>query len=588
LACLVAVATFAWLDWAHPAFFVTDDALRDVLMARDCAELGQCHAVGPNTSMPGFYHGVLWLDLLTAIHLLGGDSETARGVVLALLATSSATLFIVVWRWLGAFLAPPAAVLFALLLAADSTPAALVNPSAAVFPDLLTAAALLCLALSGRRRFLWIAAFSLGLAINLHFSSVSLSISLLFVIVLAGASARDLVVAVAVPLLVTVATSSASLRANFTAADELGLLLPALLGATMLIAAAQVARLPFARASRTTRAWVTGAALVLPFAAASAALVASGHHYTIAYLHPILAPLAVIGSAVACAPFALAGRRWWQIRWIPTAILAVAIVAEHQSLARQFAPARQVALWSLADAAALSRAVEQLGWSYDDLVYRVQGHECRELLVQMSVFSPPRQTVDARRDARVHLQVRRATAEQPAPILGERVALADGEYALVQPVDSWLRMDALRACRIPIGSAEPAACADAPAAGHAVPAEILFSARSFPEVHDLDLGRPYVAVYEIPLTPERGHSRTLEALDRGAGDCGWWITAVDGAAVDRALPATTVTVTGTGSSNASIRLEKRFHDTVCPPALDMRYPPCLWESPATTTGGNER
>ena len=78
---------------------------------RDCTELGRCHTVGANTSVKGLHHGPVWLDLLIGVRLLGGDTDSQRVVVIALMALSAATLFVVVWRWLRPAMAVPAALI---------------------------------------------------------------------------------------------------------------------------------------------------------------------------------------------------------------------------------------------------------------------------------------------------------------------------------------------------------------------------------------------------------------------------------------------------------------------------------------------
>src|SRR5262249_11927319 len=86
----VALATFLWLNHYNPPFAMTDDGIRDQLLARDCTDLGRCHLIGAPTSVPGVHQGAVWIDLLIAVRLLGGDTATERTVVLALLAASVA------------------------------------------------------------------------------------------------------------------------------------------------------------------------------------------------------------------------------------------------------------------------------------------------------------------------------------------------------------------------------------------------------------------------------------------------------------------------------------------------------------------
>src|SRR5262245_10858040 len=73
VALMVALAVFAWLSRVNPEVSLTDDGLRDQLLARDCTDLGRCHLLGAPTSVSGFHQGAVWLDMLIAVRLLGGD-----------------------------------------------------------------------------------------------------------------------------------------------------------------------------------------------------------------------------------------------------------------------------------------------------------------------------------------------------------------------------------------------------------------------------------------------------------------------------------------------------------------------------------
>ncbi len=96
-AVCVTLVAWAWLDHINPAFPITDDGVRDQLLARDCVELGRCRLIGASASVTGFHHGAAWIDLLAAVRLLGGGTVAARRSVLWLLALSVGTLFVTVW-----------------------------------------------------------------------------------------------------------------------------------------------------------------------------------------------------------------------------------------------------------------------------------------------------------------------------------------------------------------------------------------------------------------------------------------------------------------------------------------------------------
>src|SRR5262245_15854140 len=218
LGMCVALLAFTWLSQLYPPAPLSDDGIRDQLSARDCIDLGRCHLIGPPSSVAGFYHGSVWLDLLIAVRLLGGDVAAERNVVIALLAVSIATVFVVVWRWLRPAIALPAAVLFGAVVSLGNSPSWLISPSISAFGDVLTAAGLLCYGLSGQRRFLIASAFALGVTLNLHVGSLTLIAPLLML----SAVARprpwgEVVTAVAVFFATCLLAASAALRANVIA-----------------------------------------------------------------------------------------------------------------------------------------------------------------------------------------------------------------------------------------------------------------------------------------------------------------------------------------------------------------------------------
>jgi hypothetical protein len=579
----VALAAFAWLSSVNPSFPFTDDSLRDQLLVRDCTDLGRCHLIGASSSVPGFYHGPVWLDLLIAVRLLGGDVASERTVVLAFLALSVATLFVVVWRWLRASLALPAAVLLIGVLSLDRSPSMLINPSVAAFPDILTTAGILCYGLSGQRRFLIVSAFTLGVGINVHIASLSLVAPLLAVAVLARPRPwRDVLGAVAVLGATCLLTSSAALRANFIAFTEYDRLLPALAGILAVLVVSAVFGTRFRRLPWDARAWIVGAILFLPFALASLMLVLwERHHFGIIYIHPILGPGAVLGAALMSLPFELGARRHRALRWMPTAasVAAMLFAGRHAWQRTGVATPPAWASWSLAEAAAVADHALGRGWSYEDLVFHVQGRACRELLTGISVAAPPPAAAGSR--GRRQLQVVRVPRDAPPPLADADavVPLEPTNFAVVREIDSWLQPEALRACRIPVGPGRAPVCSDAIPRATLAPERFLFINRSFPEVHGLDLPPPYIATYEIPVAPLAGESREVVLTDQAEPECGWRFTRAEGVQVDGPLPARRVRLHSVTGSPGVLVIEKPFGVSAsCPLDLDMRYPPCVFES----------
>jgi hypothetical protein len=579
----VAFTAFAWLSHVNPAFPPWDDGIRDQLMARDCTELGQCHLIGASTSLAGFYQGAAWLDLLIAVRLLGGDIATERIVVLILLALSVVTLFIVIWRWLRPSIAFPAAVILIGVLGIDPYPSQLINPSACAFPDILTAAGLLCYGLSAERRFLILSAFTLGVAINVHVGSLSLVPPLVVIAALGKPRPwRELLAAVAVLLGTYFITSRAALLANIFGLTSHGRLVPALAGGLAIALLSAWRGCHFRGLTWNARAWVIGVILVLPFVLASLWLVAwQQHHFGITYLHPILGPAAALAAAIVSLPFELAARRWGTLRWVPTAaaLIAITVVGVRASNPPNDPAPRESDPWTLADTKVIANEAARRGWSYEDLLLHVQSSACRELLAAMSIDAPP-PTVAAHHGRR-QLQVVKVTRDAVTNVDPRNVLpLERGKVAVVREIESWLQPESLVACRA-FGSGQAPVCSapDPGNLGARISGHFLFAMRSYPQVHHFDEPPPFIATYQIPLVSVAGRSRDLRVIDPAEPDCSWRVTRADGLQVEGPLPARHVRLHSENGSPGLLVIEKPFGTAGCAAnEIDRGYEPCVFES----------
>lgn len=140
-----------WLLAGGPLVHV--DTTRDLLLARDCAELGRCAAGGATTSFAGLRQGALWPDVLSAARLVGLAPDLLHTLLLGL----HAVVVALTWRVTRSRTATG----LALLGTGLTTPSLLWNPTLA-WP-LAALAALLF-----RARAVWLAALALGLAIDSH------------------------------------------------------------------------------------------------------------------------------------------------------------------------------------------------------------------------------------------------------------------------------------------------------------------------------------------------------------------------------------------------------------------------------------
>jgi hypothetical protein len=579
LAAAAAMAAFVWLDHVTPAFEVSDDSIRDQLFVRDCVELERCHLIGANASLLGLHQGAVWLDLLVAVRLLGGDTADARRLVLVLLAAGVSTVFLVTWHWLGAALALPTAVLFAIALTTDRVASQLTNASLAAFPSCLAVAALLCFALSARWRFLVAASFALGAAINVHVASLSLLPSFAMIALAARPRPwRTIAAASAVFAATCLLTSSATMRANTLALAAGGLLTPTLMALLPALLAAAAVGPRFRRLAPMARAAVAGLLLLAPFAvAAGCAFLWMNLHFSPYYLHPVFAPAAVLISAIFYAPFAALRGGWRVLRWLPTTatVAALALFCNYERHSAAFAAVENPAPWSLVEVEAIAARLPALGWSYEDLLYRLQGPACRDLVVRLALFEPPpRRPLHPEPQQMQVVKVARGAIGEDSTS-GEVVPLGDS-VALLREVDSWMRPYALRACRAAVESIDPPACANARPPVIATADRFLFSLRSYPEIHDVAaVPPPYLATYEIPLQPRVGESRDLMLTDVG----NWQITRLEGIRAEGPLPARRVLLHSPDGRPGRLIVARTFATFGPGPSdLDIRYPPCFFEA----------
>jgi hypothetical protein len=238
--------------------------------------------------------------------------------------------------------------------------------------------------------------------------------------------------------------------------------------------------------------------------------------------------------------------------------------------------------WNLAEADAITDRAARRGWSYEDLVFHLQGNACRELLVQMSVNAPapPLAPGNRRRQLQV-VKLERAALPALADT-DDVIALGPTAVAVVRDIESWLAPESLTACRVPVETASAPSCVPAlvRAAETRAPERFLFISRSFPEVHFLDLKRPYISRYEIPLRPIAGESRDLVLTDPAVGPCGWRIVSVEGVPIEGRLPARRVRLRAGDGTAGLLVIEKPFGTPDCTTEQlsDTRYPPCVFEA----------
>lgn len=336
---------------------------------------------------------------------------------------------------------------------------------------------------------------------------------------------------------------------------------------------------PWARA-----AWV-GVFLTLPFAAASLWLVwVEGHWFEFRYLHPIWGPVAVFQAAIVCAPFLAFGDRLGRAQWIPS---VVALWLTAPQLWAPPPPPPPEGTWALADATRIGLEAAKVGWSFDDLAFRLQSRRCSELLMGIAAEGP-RLTGEPPMEG---LQYQVATAEsapEPAPAGSVVVPLEGGGVGILRTVRSWMRPRGIVTCRQSIDRSAPPSCdnlADRwatfrPDRSDDAPAEeFSFEPRAAITMWPVDAEPPYVTRYWIPMHPRAGEVREIRLADPGIAGCRWEFVAAEGVAVESPLPATRVRLRADRDGAGRLIIEKPFGAPACPDReVEQAYPPCVWET----------
>ena len=585
------LCTFAWLNGVIGPFPIHGDAVRDQLLVRDCIDLGRCHLLGAPSSIRGpfyIFHGAVWLELLTAVRLLGGDTTTQVTVVLALNALAAALTFIVVWRWLHPALALPAGYLLAEVLAGDRSANMLVNGSASALFNVMTAAGVLCYGLSNRTRFLLISAFAAALAVNIHVAAATLIPAILIVIALGPTPDRAVSAAATLFVAVCLATSGTALWANGVAIGGRWLVFVILLAAMLVVVAATTCGPLFRRLSAATRASVIAGILILPFVFGSLWLVfIEKHFFEARYFHPIFGPMAVLTAAIVCAPFQWLAKRARWLPWVPS-ILSLCLLTQHVS--GGFSPPGPPPTWTPTDATKIGLEAAKRGFAFEDLAFRLQAEDCGRLLLGIAMEGPRLGGEPPADD----LQLQVKTVQWAAtPTTNERavVPLATGRFGILHSVHSWLRPYGTSVCRRAMDPTVPPSCrplAD-PREIHSEPdearrmvvggGEFSFESRVALSHEFIDVPQPYVTSYRIPVLPVAGQIHELRLADHGVDGCRWQFVHADGLRIQNDLPATYVRVEGDSDGPGELLIEKVFGAPACPAhEMEYAYPPCVLET----------
>jgi hypothetical protein len=270
----------------------------------------------------------------------------------------------------------------------------------------------------------------------------------------------------------------------------------------------------------------------------------------------------------------------------PLALLGCLGWTQREAIANELKP-RQEDNWRQSDLRGIAGWLAEHGWTYEQLLYRTEGPNCRELVTGAGVYLPPPKrgaTIAPSRALRAVISPPNRAAAH------DRFLLGDGREAALSEVASWLRPEELLACHVP-PNGKAVECTHPPPRSpfeNVEPESFEFLGRAFPGIYLQNSAPPYTIRYEIPVVPEGTTTRTIEVFDRSEPACIWRIVSVDNLAVDRPLPATRVTLHSTGAGTGKIAIEKLSGVGACAKVENRDYPPCLLETtPSEDTAPRE-
>ena len=479
LAQILMFALALWLTW--PIDVIHFDSSRDLLMARDCYELGLCDSHGPPTSFAGLFQGVLWTNALGLARWLG-LLPAAIGV--CLLGIYS-LVFAATLRWRGAQGLP---LLAALLLAGSAAmmPVVLWSPTL-FFPAMMLTT---WLTLDWLDRPRWPLALGLGLLWGVTLELYLAAGPVLLATFALGLRARKplqtltlVALALAVGLLVSPGAWLGTLA--FIPLHPLRVLAVLLAFAALVGLAVRAPKLD--NVALLTLAGI-GAWLVIGVT----------RHFQSRYLMPGFPALAL-----------LVARGLRQRGWLQYALAALALLAIRFFVV----PPEPDLRYSHAETLAEAMTQHQIGWP--DALSHVQGDLGRQLAPATAIFLPYAATPWQGEDVAVDLHAQPRFARVPT-----RVDLSGAELCAQTPGG--------KKCRaLPLDPTPP---------GAVFPFAVRVYASVIPYVpSDVDL-----LTLRVPVRP--GAREKLRLLPQFRGDQCPWTFARGEPSLDLAEPATEVTM----------------------------------------------
>jgi hypothetical protein len=566
-----------WLAASTPTLHV--DTVRDLLTARDCSDLGVCHALGAGSSLDGFSQGSAWIGLLGIVQMLGGGIRAVQIVVILFESLGVAILSHVTARWISADHAAPAAAIFAYWLWMAANPALLWNPSVVPLPVALAFAGLVVGAHTGRIAPLALAGLSVAVATMGHVVCILLLVPLLLVAAIAARSvARALCAGALALVLPLVALSPAMLQLNVQAAVDRGWAWPGFACAITLLVGGFACRRRWAHLPAIAKTVIVAAACGGPVVAGIVWHVIAGRGLDVwRYTLPAAPALSWLGGAAASCLLHAIGRK------AESPVRTGGAVASGLALAVMLLPAllfphrtsRRDLRFKDVDVVAPRASAIRTSW--DDLAIGLQGPLCWDLAIGISVDAPigERSRDPGRQQAIRVLDFDRATS----PLVGNAgsiVDLAYGRAAAISPIDSWIRWAEAQVCRIRPGGNRTCNPIRMPTQTGSPIA--LHSLRVHPRVHDLETRDGDIIEYDVPVRAASGEpERIIDVLGPTGAPCPWKFTAIEGFESQDSLPSVSLHLLAPAGP-ARIRFARMFDLRRCGIDRTNGFIPCLLET----------
>lgn len=380
IAFVVALGAFIGLS-ASP--HTGGDPSRDILIARDCVELGQCVGIGPPTTVEGLYQGVGWHVFVAGVWAVSPDLRALQWALWVALALACAgwTLAIQRRRRIHEALAAGALLLVWILVSGDTT--RIWNSSLVPAFGVLATVGIWRMRDESSPALAIGAGFVIGWGAGVHLAMFALVPALVIVAARRHSWRHPSLAMLGLTAGVILSGPDAALSNAAFVSPKIALLAASGLAFAWILGT--LARTRYAARIRdcpeVLQDTLTMGAIIAPWTLAALVLVARNHTIRTDYAHPIAAA-ATLGLAVAVS--ASAKRLVSESR--TPALLCAAVLALAAITVR---PARAEPGWSLDTLEAVA-AHAYASRNHAAVRQRVQSPRCGQLIDGLAMFSTAR------------------------------------------------------------------------------------------------------------------------------------------------------------------------------------------------------